>query len=310
MEKRYDSLSLNGIIPPMITPLQAWNKLDYQGVDTLIEHILSGGVHGLFILGTTGEGPNLSYKLRRDLIQRTCTQVNGRVPLLVGVTDTSLLDSVKLAEYAGEYAADAVVAAPPYYFATNQNELIHYYERLADEITLPLFLYNMPSHTKLSFEPETVKILSDHPNIIGFKDSSGDAIYFQKVTRLLKGKPGFSIFVGPEEILMQTLLSGGHGGVNGGANIFPELYVAMYNAAIKTDLELMNNLQQVILNISSNLYTIGNSPAKYLQGIKCALSVMGLCCDTLTAPFQSFTGEEKDNVRQFLESVDIGEILS
>src|SRR5690625_1584726 len=300
----------SGIIPPMITPLKAWNELDYKGTENLIEHILSGGVHGLFILGTTGEGTNLSYELRHEFIQLACRQINGRVPVLVGITDTSLTESIKLSEHAAACGADAVVAAPPYYFTANQNELLSYYESLADKISLPLFLYNMPSHTKVSFEPETVKTLSEHSNITGFKDSSGDIIYFQKVTTLLKDARDFSIFVGPEEILMHALLSRGHGGVNGGANLFPELYVAMYNAVMGKDFERMQILQKLILEISSNLYTIGDSPVKYLQGLKCALSVTGLCSDELTAPFEAFKGAEKEKVEKLLQNINIGEVLS
>src|SRR5690242_18636907 len=108
-------LPLTGIIPPMITPLSGRDELDVAGLERLIEHILGGGVNGIFILGTTGEGPSLSYKLRRELIQRVCKQVNHRVPILVGITDTSFVESVTVARSAAESAADAVVVAPPYY---------------------------------------------------------------------------------------------------------------------------------------------------------------------------------------------------
>src|SRR5579859_7119518 len=91
---------LTGIIPPMITPLCGRDELDLPGLERLVEHILAGGVSGLFILGTTGEGPGLSYRLRRDLITRVCRQVKQRVPVLVGITDTSFVESVELARYA------------------------------------------------------------------------------------------------------------------------------------------------------------------------------------------------------------------
>ena len=297
-----------GIIPPMITPLIQPDKLDHEGTEKLIEHILDGGVHGLFILGTTGEGPGLSYEIRYELTKLACQQVNGRVPLLVGITDTSFSESVRLAEHAASWGANAVVAAPPYYFSSNQQELIGYYQTLADRSPLPVFLYNMPSHTKLNFAPETIKTLSEHPNIIGFKDSSGDVIYFQKVLSLLKDRPDFPVFVGPEEILMQTMLSGGHGGVNGGANMFPKLYVAMYEAALEKDLERMDSIQEQILQISSTLYTIGNSPAKYLQGVKCTLSIMGICNDTLALPYRAFDSNQRKAVQSALELINQNEI--
>jgi len=143
---------LRGIVPPMITPLSARDELDVAGLERLIEHILSGGVSGLFVLGTTGEGPSLGYRLRRDLVQRTCRQVNGRVPVLVGITDTAFIESVNLARWAADVGADAVVLAPPYYLPEGQPELQEYLDHIVAELPLPMFLYNMPSLTKVSFE--------------------------------------------------------------------------------------------------------------------------------------------------------------
>jgi len=289
----------------MVTPLRDRNELDHKGTENLIEYILSGGIHGLFILGTTGEGPGLSYEIRYELTKFACKRVKGRVPLLVGITDTSFTESLRLVEHAADCGADAVVAAPPYYFTANQQELIGYYQALADKSPLPVFLYNMPSHTKVNFAPETVQTLSEHPNITGFKDSSGDVIYFQKVVALVKQQPDFPVLVGPEEILMQTMLSGGHGGVNGGANMFPKLYVAMYKATKDMDFDRMQVLQKKIMEISSKLYTIGNSPAKYLQGVKCALSVMGICSDTLALPYKAFDAEKRKTVEKALDTLDL-----
>lgn len=299
---------IKGIIPPVITPIQSQNQLDHEGLERLIEHILLGGVHGIFILGTSGEGPSLSYDLRHEVTERVCSLVGGRVPILVGITDTSFTESIQLSKIAMDVGAEAVVAAPPYYYLPNQSEIINYYQSLADESPLPLFLYNMPSHTKIHFEPETVKTLADHSNIIGFKDSSGDLLYFQNVARLLQNKSEFSMLVGPEEMLMQTMLSGGHGGVNGGANLFPKLYVAMYEATIEKDFERISSLQEIILQISSSLYSVGNSSAKYLQGLKCALNLMGICKDALALPYNSFGDKEKEQIRQSLEQLNMEEV--
>ena len=169
---------LNGVIPPMVTPLLADGSLDVRGAERLVEHILAGGVHGLFLLGTTGEAPDLPYEIRRELIERVCRQVNGRVPVLVGITDTIFAESLRFAEFAKTCGASALVAAPPYYFAAGQPELVDYYTRLADAVPLPLYLYNMPSQVKVMIEVKTVVELAKHPNIVGLKDSSGNIGYF------------------------------------------------------------------------------------------------------------------------------------
>ena len=105
---------LEGIIPPLVTPLSTPEKLDIDGLNNLIEHVINGGVHGVFILGTTGEGPSLSQQMQRDLVKYALKQINKRVPVLTGISNASFGDSLKLAEYAAECGADAVVLAPPY----------------------------------------------------------------------------------------------------------------------------------------------------------------------------------------------------
>ena len=248
---------LKGIIPPMVTPLVDNNTLDRGGTVRLVEHMIAGGVHGIFILGTTGEAQSLAYHLRYELTELVCSTVAGRVPVLVGVTDTSLEESLRLAHKAAECGAAAVVAAPPYYFAPSQPELTMYYKALADALPLPLCLYNMPVHVKVSLEPATVKELAGHPNIIGLKDSSSNMVYFQTLLYELSDRSDFALFMGPEQLTAESVMLGAAGGVNGGANVFPELYVALYEAAAANDLERVKALQHHVMAVAASLYTIG-----------------------------------------------------
>lgn len=294
---------LQGIIPPMITPLRDMNSLDIPGLEKLVEHILSGGVQGLFILGTTGEAQSLSYELRHELIERVCRQVGKRVPVLVGISDTSLVESLHLAEKAFAEGATAVVSAPPYYYAPAQQELIDFYQGLADVLPLPLFLYNMPSHVKVKIEPATLKAIAEHPNVIGLKDSSADMVYFHSLIQIMKDKADFSLLVGPEELTAEAVLLGADGGVNGGANMFPSLYVTMYKAAKSRDLDTVLALQQQIMYISNSIYKIGKYGSSYLKGVKCACSLLGLCSDYMALPFQRFNAPERKRVQQILETL-------
>src|SRR5262245_51773943 len=124
-----DSMSMSlpaplaGIFPPIVTPLRDRDTLDVDALERLIEHVLGGGVDGLFLLGSTGEGPGLSHRLRMDVVERGCRVVAGRVPVLVGVTDTSFAESLRLASCAAAAGAQAVVLAPPSYFPASQEEL-------------------------------------------------------------------------------------------------------------------------------------------------------------------------------------------
>ena len=297
---------LCGIIPPLVTPLKNNETLDVESLERLIEHLIAGGVHGLFILGTTGEEQSLSYQVRKQMIQGSCRINRGRLPLLVCITDTSIVESIRLAQVAADCGADGVVSAPPYYFATGQPELAQFYEELVPQLPLPVFLYNMPSHVKVSFAPDTVRRIAQNPRVIGFKDSSANAVYFQSVMYKMKERPDFAMLVGPEEITGECVLLGGHGGINGGANMFPELYVGMYDAAKAHDIDRVLRLQQYIMQISTSIYTVGQHGSSYLKGLKCALSILGVINDDFVAsPFYKFNAPERDKIRQALAALPI-----
>ncbi len=297
---------LSGIIPPLVTPLKDNETLDTESLENLIEHLIEGGVHGLFILGTTGEEQSLSYKLRKEMIQQAARINNGRLPLLVCVTDTSIVESIRLARVAAESGADGVVSAPPYYFAPGQPELAQFYEELVPQLPLPVFLYNMPSHVKVSFAPDTVRRIAQNPQVVGFKDSSANAVYFQSVLYKMRERPDFAMLVGPEEITGECVLLGAHGGINGGANMFPELYVAMYDAAKAGHLQRIIQLQQLIMQISTTIYTVGKHGSSYLKGLKCALSLLGIIKDDFVAsPFYKFDPPERDKISKALAVLPI-----
>ena len=289
---------LSGIVPPLVTPLLDNETVDIESLERLIEHLIAGGVHGLFVLGTTGEEQSLSYKVRETMIRESCRINAGRLPILVCITDTSIVESIKLANVAKECGADGLVSAPPYYFATGQPELAQFYEELVPQLPLPVFLYNMPSHVKVSFAPTTVARLAKMPQVVGLKDSSANAVYFQSVMYAVrKVNPNFAMFCGPEEITGELVLMGADGGVNGGANMFPELYVAMYNAAKAHDIKTLVSLQQRIMQISSTIYTVGNHGSSYLKGLKCACQQLGIINnDFVASPFYKFEQPERDKI--------------
>jgi len=297
---------LRGVITPMVTPLLDRDTLDVEGLQRLIEHILAGGVHGLFILGTTGEAPSLGYRLRCELIERTCSQVADRVPVLVGITDTAFVESVRIAQLAHQAGAQAVVLAPPYYFPAGQPELLEYLEHLTRELPLPLFLYNMPSLTKMMFEPDTVRQAADLDGVVGLKDSSGNMNYFHQLQMLLKNKPDFTLLVGPEELLGESVLLGGHGGVNGGSNMFPQLYVDLYNAAVRKELENVTTLHERVMQISTTIYSVGQYGSRYIKGTKCTLSYLGICSDFLAEPFHRFRPREREIIQGYVEKLGLG----
>jgi len=295
---------LRGVVPPMITPLADEYNLDLPGLKKLIEHVLAGGVHGLFLLGTTGEGPSLSYELKYEMVKKSCEIIAGRVPVLVGITDTSFAESIRLAEHAAACGADAVVLAPPYYFPAGQAELLEYFEHLAPKLPLPLFLYNMPSMTKVTIDVETLRKASEIDNIVGFKDSGGNMIKYHEYIVAMQDKPDFSMLIGPEELLGESVLFGGHGGVAGGANIKPRLFVDMYEAAVAGDLDKIKKLQKEIF-VLRKLYSCGQYSSTFIKGVKCSLNCMGICSDFMAEPFRAFRQSERNKIETLLREIKL-----
>lgn len=283
----------------MVTPLADRDKLDHAGTQKLLEHVIQGGVHGVFILGTTGEAPSLSYHLRREFIQLVSETVARRVPVFVGVTDTSLVESLRLAEFAKESGAEAVVLSTPYYFPAGQTELIKYIADIVEEVPLPLMLYNMPSLTKVWFEIDTLRTLAQHQQIVGVKDSSGDMKYFQQMLGLKSLRPDWSMFIGPEHLTAEAIAMGGDGGVNGGANIYPQLFVDLYDAAMAQNHQQIEVLTQRV-NRLQQIYSVGKYASRFIKATKCALSINGICSDHMAEPFNHFMPPQRAEVSDIL----------
>jgi len=296
-------LRLQGIIPPVVTPLAAQDELDIDGVDRVVEHIIQGGVHGLFILGSCGEGPSLSYRLRREMIARVCERTNGRVPVLVGITDSSFTESINLAEFAEDAGAAAVVASAPFYFAPSQTELSGYVQRLHEEVPLPLILYNMPGLTKVTFELATLTELIELPKLLAIKDSSGDLDYYASVANLLnEQRPDMSLLIGPEHLLSASMQRGGAGGVHGGANLFPHLFVQWYEALRDGEFELAMQLETVVVELQA-IYQVGSGHSAVPKALKAGLKHLRLCSDLPALPFERFNANHRARIADVLDSV-------
>ena len=291
---------LHGIIPPLITPLTDRDTLDVAGLEQLLEHVLAGGVHGIFLLGTTGEAPSLSYRLRREVITRAAKLIRGRVPLLVGITDTSFVESVALAEHAATSGAAAVVVSTPYYFPAGQTELVTYVRNITAVLPLPLVLYNMPSLTKVWFDIESLQKLTDLERIVGIKDSSGDLDYFARLMSLRAARPDWSIMIGPEALLPAAMELGADGGVSGGANVLPRLFVDCDHACVAGDQQRIAELAADI-NQLQGIYDIGKYASRFIKATKCAASLLGLCDDFMAEPFHRFHPPDRERLRVILE---------
>ena len=296
---------LRGIVPPLITPLLDEGTLDVDGFERLIERVIDGGVHGLFVLGTTGEGPSLPIGLRREVIRQACRFADSRVPVYAGISDTCFAESVALGEFAADEGCEAAVSTVPFYLPISQDGVREHFERLAGSVPLPLVLYNFPTLCSNNIEPETVRALLDVESIVGLKDSSGDMRYFGEVVAACSGRPDFSLLVGPEGLLTEALSLGGVGGVSGGANIWPELFVSLYSAWMEEDRETADRLRGDVARLGE-VYQVGPmTVAAVVARTKVAVSLCGTCGDVVCPPLTVVPEEERQQIAGVLERLGL-----
>ncbi len=301
-------LPLKGIIPPIVTPLISNTELDSAGLKNLINHILNGGVHGIFALGTTGEATNLSYKLRKEFLNRVCDYTKGKVPVVAGITDTCFEGSLEIADAAKNAGVDALVISTPYYLPISQSEFVIYLEELVPQLPLPFMMYNMPSCTKMHMSINTVKKAKEL-GAIGIKDSSGNLPYLLALAEEFKSSPEFAVIAGSEIFLPETIIAGGHGAVAGGANLFPSVFVELYEASLEKDFEKIDLLKNKLLLIEGKIYNVGAYSSKYIKTIKSALAAMGICNDYVAYPFRKFHDAKRQQIQLNLKEMDILEAV-
>lgn len=239
-----------GIYPAMTTPFRDDGEINENVLRNIVDFNIEKGLHGLFPVSSSGDFACMTVDQMIECMTIVADQANKRVPVIPGISSTSLEVSVKLAQKAKEVGCTAVLACPPYFYKMSPASMAKYYEILANEIDLPLIIYNMPL-----FAPpipyEVVKLLADNKNIIGMKDSSGNIVDFM---HFKEAAPRFSLLTGREEGLTAALAIGADGCMTAMANIFPELMVGIWNACRTGDFEKARYLQKYTLPIISSCF--------------------------------------------------------
>lgn len=289
-------MPFGGIIPPIATPLNEQEEVDESSLRGLVRYLLQAGVHGIFVLGSTGEFAHLTDSEKKRAIDIVVSEVNGKVPVLVGVAETGTKRSIFWAKEAEKFGASGVVAAPPFYYLLTESEVENHYRALASECNLPILLYHIPSTTKVRFSVDLIERLSELPNIVGIKDSTGDLPFVFNLLDRMRGR-NFVVFQGHDYLVAPSLLYGAQGAINSLANLVPSWFVAIYNAVQKGDAHSAMGWQQKINKLSMQLETM-----PFLPAIKAALHIKGLTAPFMTKPFTVLTEEQRGKLRIILEN--------
>jgi 2-dehydro-3-deoxy-D-pentonate aldolase len=262
---------LAGVLPALISPLRSDGKVDEGAVSRLVEHVISGGVHGLLALGSTGETASLDETGRRTLLSNVVAAAAGRVPVICGVAQSHLSAARVEVEAAARLGAAAALVAPPFYYLIDQATLLAFYRSLAKDTPLPILLYNIPQYTKVVAQAETVAALAREGTIVGIKDSSRDFEYFEGVCIATRELPRFRIFTGSDTMLLPALAMGGAGTICGAANVAPAWIVRIYEDFQRGDMAAaragQDKLYKLVMMLRGGVFPAAIKAACRLQGI-------------------------------------------
>ena len=220
----------SGVIVPLITPFTADAKIDTKSLARIVQYVVKNNCDP-FVLGTTGESASIDSS-DFPLVAETMVTANaGRKKSYAGISSNNFNTSIQLARQFKEIGVDALVAHPPYYYPISSQHISDYYQKLADAVSLPLFIYNIPGTTHLSIPLEVVEHLSYHPNIVGIKDSERDLQRMKKSIKMWSSRKDFVHLLGWGAELCNALLLGSDGIVPSTGNLTPHLYNLMYEQA-------------------------------------------------------------------------------
>jgi 4-hydroxy-tetrahydrodipicolinate synthase len=227
---------IRGVVTPLITPVDAEERVYEPGLRGLIEYVLRGGVHGVFVVGSTGEFYGIDYDEKKRATEITIDQVKGRVPVYVGASGITTRECVRLSKMAEDARAQAITVLTPMFISPSEEELYKHFRTIAESTALPVLIYNNPDRTGINMSANLVERLAGIPNIVGAKDSSGDLTLTSEYIRRTKNK-GFRVMAGRDTMILGTLVYGGVGCVAATSNVAPALVVEIYNKFMAGDIQ-------------------------------------------------------------------------
>ena len=275
-----------GAATALITPFDKKGQIDYGKFAELVEYQIEGGIDALVVCGTTGEASTLTDDEHRDSISFVAKQVNGRVPVIAGAGSNDTAYAIGLTKHACEVGADAILLVTPYYNKTTQKGLIRMYNEIADASEKPIILYNVPSRTGVNIEPQTYLALAEHPNIVAFKEASGNLGKITETCALLRGK--LDMYSGNDDQIVSLLSLGGKGVISVLSNLLPKQTSEICRRFFEGDVAGAVQLQFDLLPLVQALFCEVNPiPAK------AAMAYLGFTENVLRSPLYSMEPENE-----------------
>jgi 4-hydroxy-tetrahydrodipicolinate synthase len=287
-----------GIIPALVTPLTAAGDIDAPALRRVIQFALDGGVDGLSVLGSTGEGALLPMAAQRRALE-VAVEAKGEKPVLAGVIASVPADARDFARMALESGADGVLVTPPFYYLLEQQAVISFFTYLDHELHGPVFIYHIPQFTKVTLEPDTVARLADLPHIAGIKDSSRDVDFHRRLLEATRDRD-FAVFTGAGALLSVNTAGGGAGTIAGCANLVPQDLVRLRRTLGEGNTAEAERLQQRVAALEDAVRQFP-FPANW----KACLEIAGLLLAHPAFPLHRLSAVQMTGLREALHDLGV-----
>lgn len=257
--------ALKGSLVALVTPMIPNGDVDYVALENLIDWHIEKGTNGIVSVGTTGESATVNIKEHLEVINHTVKYVNSRIPVIAGTGANSTSEAIELTMESKQIGADFSLLVTPYYNKPNQNGLIQHYTKVANEVDLPQILYNVPSRTACDLKPSSVKILSEHKNIIGIKEAVGDPKRIDDLIQISSNNEDFLLYSGDDPSFLSMLKKGGDGVISVAANVVPEYISDICSSAFEEKFDNAEELDNKLSTLYELLFIESNPiPVKWM----------------------------------------------
>ncbi len=284
-----------GVIPALVTPFKENFEVDYEGIAKNLDY-LEKYVDAFVPTGTTGEAATLSYEEHIDVVRYVCDV--AKKPVIAGAGSNSTREALYLAKEVEKAGANAAMFVTPYYNKPNADGLYEHYKTIAESISIPILIYNVPSRTGVNITAETVLKLAEIDNVIGIKEASGN---LKQVSEIIRKSPeGFILLSGDDFLTLPILTLGGKGVISVAANVAPHLMKEMFNAFKAGDLEKAKEMHHKLTPLFNVLF-IDTNPIP----VKKALELMGLASGKPRLPLVELSKEKTEKVKEVLKELDL-----
>jgi len=281
-----------GAMVALVTPFQE-GEIDFQTLDELIDFQLEGGIDGIVPVGTTGECPTLSHEEHKQVIERVIKAVGGQVPVIAGAGSNSTAEAIELTEFSKKVGADATLQVGPYYNKPTQEGFYQHFKAIAEEVDLPVVLYNIPGRCGAGMTPETVARLAELENIVAIKEASGSLDQASEIA----ARCDITLISGDDSLTLPLASVGGKGVISVVANIVPADVKAMTDLILEGDLVSARQWHKKLFMLCKSMLTLATNPIP----IKAAMAMLNMCSDELRLPMTPLEENKKVILEQTLK---------